>query len=183
MIRVILARNDLLTPFDLRAENFRVNVEFSTWDRGPKIFSKKCPKVTFRLEKNFFLNFFVTVGFGPLVSEKIYQKKFWAERVLSDIFSKVFFSILAGKIFSRFSKNENILPATILLDFYHTASSWDASFFNVTMWQSDSHRLTQEEAATGFSPAAHHTFPKNEKLESLRVSGNHKIIFQGKPPE
>ena len=30
MIRVILAPNDLLTPFDLRAQNFRVNVEFST---------------------------------------------------------------------------------------------------------------------------------------------------------
>ena len=30
MCRVILARNDLLTLLDLRAQNFRVNVEFST---------------------------------------------------------------------------------------------------------------------------------------------------------
>ena len=45
MIRVILAPNDLLTPFDLRAQNFRVNVEFSTEHRGQNFFSKKCPKV------------------------------------------------------------------------------------------------------------------------------------------
>ena len=53
MIRVILAPNDVLTPFDLRAQNFRVIVEFSTCHRGQKFFSKKCPKVTFRLEKKF----------------------------------------------------------------------------------------------------------------------------------
>ena len=53
IIRVILAPNDLLTPFDLRAQNFRVNVEFANYHRGQKIFSKKCPKVTFWLEKIF----------------------------------------------------------------------------------------------------------------------------------
>ena len=52
--RVIFALNDLLTPFDLRAQNFRVNVEFSTCHRGQKNFSKKCPKMTFRLEKKNF---------------------------------------------------------------------------------------------------------------------------------
>ena len=36
IIRVILARNDVLTPFDLRVQIFRVNVEFSTCCRGQK---------------------------------------------------------------------------------------------------------------------------------------------------
>ena len=53
MTRVILAPNDVLTPFDLRAQNFRVIVEFSTCHREQKFFSKKCPKVTFWLEKKF----------------------------------------------------------------------------------------------------------------------------------
>ena len=64
MIRVILAPNDLLTLFDLRAQNFRVNVEFSTCHRGQKNFSKKCPEVTFRLEKKILNNFFETSPFG-----------------------------------------------------------------------------------------------------------------------
>ena len=38
MTRVILARNDVLTPFDLRVQIFRVNVEFSTCYRGQKNF-------------------------------------------------------------------------------------------------------------------------------------------------
>ena len=46
MTRDILAANDVLTPFDLRAQNFRVNVEFSTCHRGQKKNSKKCPKAT-----------------------------------------------------------------------------------------------------------------------------------------
>ena len=62
IIRVILAPNDLLTPFDLRAQNFRVNVEFANYHRGQKIFSKKCLKVTFRLEKKFLTH--NRVGFG-----------------------------------------------------------------------------------------------------------------------
>ena len=37
--------HDLLTPYDLRAQNFRVNVEFSTQHRGRNFISKKCPKV------------------------------------------------------------------------------------------------------------------------------------------
>ena len=48
--RVIVAPNDLLTPFDLRAQMFRVNVEFSTCHHGQTFLSKKYPKVTFRLE-------------------------------------------------------------------------------------------------------------------------------------
>ena len=128
--------------------------------------------------KFFFKFFFETVGFGPLMSEKIYQKKILSRKgPLGHFFESLFFDFRLVKYFLDLQKNENILPASILLDFYHTASSWDASVLNVTMWQSDSHRLTQEEAATGFPPAAPHTFPKNEKSESLRVSGNHKIIL------
>ena len=44
--RVILVPNDVLTPFDLRAQIFRVSMKLS----GKFFFSKKCPKVTFRLE-------------------------------------------------------------------------------------------------------------------------------------
>ena len=53
MTRVILAPNDDLTPFDLRAQILRVNVELSVYYRGPNNFSKKCPNVIFRLEKIF----------------------------------------------------------------------------------------------------------------------------------
>ena len=81
MIRVIIAPNDLLTLFDLRAQNFRVNVEFSTCHRGQKIFSKKCPKVTFRLEKKIFARFFETAHFGSLVVEKIPKTFFSSRRV------------------------------------------------------------------------------------------------------
>ena len=35
--RVILAPNDLFTPFDLKAQTFRVNVEWSTYYHGPMI--------------------------------------------------------------------------------------------------------------------------------------------------
>ena len=41
MTRVILAPNDLLTPFDLRAQNFRVNVEFSTINNVDRKFFRK----------------------------------------------------------------------------------------------------------------------------------------------
>ena len=46
MNRFILVRNDVLTSCDLRAQIFRVNVEFSTCYRGRNFFSKKCRKVT-----------------------------------------------------------------------------------------------------------------------------------------
>ena len=41
MIRVILAPNDDLTPFDLRAQIFRVNVELSVHYRGQNFFFEK----------------------------------------------------------------------------------------------------------------------------------------------
>ena len=41
MSRVILAQNDYLTPFDLRAQIFRVNVELSVHYRGQNFFFKK----------------------------------------------------------------------------------------------------------------------------------------------
>ena len=89
MSRVILARNDLLTLFDLRAQNFRVNVEFSTCHRGQKIFSKKCPKVTFRLEKKI-LNYFLKQLLSDRWWSKKYQKLFFrAEGVLSENFFKI----------------------------------------------------------------------------------------------
>ena len=40
MIRVILAPKERLTPFDLRAQIFRVNVELSAYNRGQKKFRK-----------------------------------------------------------------------------------------------------------------------------------------------
>ena len=46
MTRVILARNDVLTPFDLRAQILRVNVELSVQYRRQNFLSKKRPKVT-----------------------------------------------------------------------------------------------------------------------------------------
>ena len=56
MTRVIRASNDVLTPFDLRAQIFRVNVELSVHYRGQKICSQKCPKVTLSHEFYQFLN-------------------------------------------------------------------------------------------------------------------------------
>ena len=76
MTRLVLARNDLLTSFDLRAQIFRVNVEFSTCYHGINFFSKKCPKVTFWLEKKNFGVFFETLPFGPLMTDKISKKFF-----------------------------------------------------------------------------------------------------------
>ena len=55
--RVILAPNDDLAPFDPRTQILRVNVELSVHYRGQKNFSKKCPKVTFRLGKKILLGF------------------------------------------------------------------------------------------------------------------------------
>ena len=134
--------------------------------------------------KFFFKFFFWNLRFWTSDVRKNIPKKILSRKgPLGHFFESLFFDFRLVKYFLDLQKNENILPASILLDFYHTASSWDASVLNVTMWQSDSHRLTQEEAATGFPPAAPHTFPKNEKSESLRVSGNHKIILQGEPPE
>ena len=41
MTRVILASNDVLTPFDLKAQIFRVNMELSAYNLGQFFFSKK----------------------------------------------------------------------------------------------------------------------------------------------
>ena len=86
--RLVHARNDLLTSFDLRAQTFRVNLEFCTCYHGQNNFSKKCPKVTFQLEIFFFRIFFLTVPFGPLVTDKISKHFFRAGKVLSQIFQK-----------------------------------------------------------------------------------------------
>ena len=97
MTRVILAPKERLTPFDLRGQNFRVNVEFSTYYRGLKKFSKKWPKVTFRLEKKF-----LQVFLKPSVLDHWWPKRyknffFRTVRVLSVIFSN-FFSISVAKM-------------------------------------------------------------------------------------
>ena len=55
MTRVILARNYVLTPFDLRAQIFRVNVELSDYYRGQKKFSKKMTESDLSARKIFFL--------------------------------------------------------------------------------------------------------------------------------
>ena len=77
--RLVLARNDLLTSFDLRAQIFRVNVEFPTFYHRQKIFLKKCPKVTFWLEKNvskFFWNSpFRTTDYRQNIGKFFFERK------------------------------------------------------------------------------------------------------------
>ena len=51
IIRVIVVKNDAMTPFDLRAQIFKVNVQLSVYNREQLFCSEKCSKVTFRLEK------------------------------------------------------------------------------------------------------------------------------------
>ena len=76
MIRLILAPRERLTPFDLRAQIFRVNVELSAHNRGQKNFSKKWPKMTSRLEKNFFYKFFWNRLFWTTDDQKDIKKIF-----------------------------------------------------------------------------------------------------------
>ena len=61
MISIIPAQNYVLNPFDLRAQIFRVDVVFSAYCRGQKIFRKV---------KNF-TSFFDTARFGLLMTDKI----------------------------------------------------------------------------------------------------------------
>ena len=51
--RLIHARNDLLTSFDLRAQIFRVNVEFSTCYHGQKKFFEKMTESDLSARKKF----------------------------------------------------------------------------------------------------------------------------------
>ena len=60
-------------------------------------FFEKMSESDLSARKNIFFTFFETVGFGPLMADKILRKKIRAGRVLSDIFSKFFFSILVAK--------------------------------------------------------------------------------------
>ena len=52
MTRVILTSNDVLTPFDLRAQIFRVNEELSAY-QGGQFFSKKMSESDLWARKNF----------------------------------------------------------------------------------------------------------------------------------
>ena len=106
MSRVILAPNDVLTPFDLRAQNFRVIVEFSTCHRGQNFFSKKCPKVTFRLEKKFWIIFL-----KQLLSDHWWSKKY----------QKLFFEPKGScrKFFSRFHRQRWVSIDSILTKNHH----------------------------------------------------------------
>ena len=70
--RVMLAPNDVLTPFDLRTQNFRVNVELSAYYRGREKF-RKMSESYFRLE--IFLEFFETVPSSRKVTLGHFQKK------------------------------------------------------------------------------------------------------------
>ena len=71
LTRVIHGPKDRVTPLDLKVQTFRVNVEFSTYHHEQKKFLKKCPKVTFRLEKCFFRSLFETVPVEALMADKI----------------------------------------------------------------------------------------------------------------
>ena len=73
MNRVILAPNDVLTPFDLRAQIFRVNVEMFVHYRGQKILSQKCPKVT--LSREFYQTEFLNLMNSYIYIEKIVSVK------------------------------------------------------------------------------------------------------------
>ena len=53
MTRVILAPNDLMTPFDLRAQNFRVNLKLSLHYRGQKFFFEKMSEILFAISHDF----------------------------------------------------------------------------------------------------------------------------------
>ena len=57
--RLVLARNDLLTSFDLRAQIFRVNIEFSIYYHGQKFFSKKMSESDLLARKKKFSKFFL----------------------------------------------------------------------------------------------------------------------------
>ena len=94
MSRVILAPNDLLTPFDLRAENFRVNVEFSTCHRGQKNFRKNVPKWPFGSKKKIFARFFWNRPFRTTDDRKNLEKFFSSRRGPIGIF---FFGTLYGE--------------------------------------------------------------------------------------
>ena len=99
MIRLVHAPKERLTPFDLKDQIFRVSVELSVYYRGQKFFPKKCPKVTFWLERKFFRSFFWN---SPLWTtddrQNIKKKNFRAVRVLLVIFSNIFFSISVAKM-------------------------------------------------------------------------------------
>ena len=77
--RIILAPNDVLTPFDLRAQNFRVIVEFSTCHRGQIFFFEKMSESDLSARKKKFELFFETTPFGSLMIEKI-SKTFFSSR-------------------------------------------------------------------------------------------------------
>ena len=94
MTRVILAPNDVLTPFDLRAQNFRVNVEFSTCHRGQNFFFEKMSESDLLARKKNFARFSETAHFGSLVIEKI-SKTFFSSRKVP--FGHFFFNDLCGQ--------------------------------------------------------------------------------------
>jgi len=71
MIRVILAPNDVLTPFDQRAQIFMVNVELSAYQLVQEKFSKKISNdLSARknvITRNQWLSSFITWGVTPRV--------------------------------------------------------------------------------------------------------------------
>ena len=69
MISVILVQNYVLTPFDLRAQIFRVNGELSAHYRGQKFF-EKMTESDCSARKKIFPSFFETVCLEPLMIDK-----------------------------------------------------------------------------------------------------------------
>ena len=94
IIRVIVVQTDVLTPFDLRAQIFKVNMQFSAYNREETFCSKKCSKVTFRLEK---MNIICTHAYlslwncpKELISAQILQT--WSTNTLDIIWNWNFWS-------------------------------------------------------------------------------------------
>ena len=65
--RVMLAPNDVLTPFDLRTQNFRVNVELSAYYRGREKFRK--------MSESDFFGVFWNSSFEPKGHSRTFSKK------------------------------------------------------------------------------------------------------------
>ena len=123
MIRVILAPKEHLTPFGLRGQNFRVNVEFSTYYRGLKKFSKKWPKVTFRLEKKI-SRFLWNRPFCTTDDRKNLKKNCSYRRGPIGNFFQFFFRFLWPRYSSSTSRMTKYLLLTIDNEISRERSSW-----------------------------------------------------------
>ena len=121
MVRVILAPKERLTPFDLRGQNFRVNVEFSTYYRG----LKKIDKMTesdLSAQKKFFSFFFETVRFIPQTTEKICKKKFSYRTGPIGHFFKNFFDFCGQNGYQKTPFGPLISVSTMKISKFHQSN-------------------------------------------------------------